>query len=185
MMRLTPLQEKTRELTLSLPQEDREKMVTHKPGEPQQNPTMPVPLTWTFQPPELSNKRLSFKPPDKTNTVSFLIPRSKTIYKGWNDCPRGCFHSEGTTGKHLVKDLLLGSLGSILNFLSTIEVLVHSQGILRSCQPLPGPPEPGLHTWTAFFASSSPFPWSPDGRPEDVGGRSPGTAGKELILSFF
>ena len=44
MMRLAPLQEKTRELAVSLPHEDRETTVTCKPGgEPQQNPTMLAP----------------------------------------------------------------------------------------------------------------------------------------------
>jgi len=62
---------------------------------------------------------------------------------------------ESTTGKHLVKDLLLGALGSSLNSLSTIEVLVHSQGI---SEILPAPartPRARPSYLDAFFASSS------------------------------
>ena len=65
----------------------------------------------------------------------------------------------------------MGALGSSLNSLSTIEVLVHSQGI-SEILPAPArtPQSPAFIPGCFLCILFLPLPWSPDGGPEDAGG---------------
>ena len=196
MMRLAPLQEKTRELTVSLPHEDREKMVSCKPGgEPQRNPTMLAPWAWTFQPPELSNKLLSFKPPGcgillcqplQTNTVSFLILSSRQDTKVEIIVPGAVFTVREHNGQAPRKGSAYGCSWVKFKFSIYYRSVGPFPGHLWDpASPCPDPPEPGLHTWMLSLHPLPPSSLVSRWRTRGCGGQHPGTAGWELILPFL